>query len=112
MDPIAGLPCIGSTLRTCSGWPWKQRLRVYGCTGLATRVSRLRDIASVIGQRLHLPVVGMTAEDVGSHFGWLAAFASIDSLASSALTQQWLRWHPVQPGLIADLEESHSFKNV
>jgi nucleoside-diphosphate-sugar epimerase len=71
----------------------------------------LRDIAGVIGRHLNLPVVSVTAEDAGGHFGWLAAFASIDSPASSALTQQRLGWHPVQPGLLADLDQGHYFKN-
>jgi nucleoside-diphosphate-sugar epimerase len=71
----------------------------------------LRDIAGVIGRHLNLPTVSVTAEDAGGHFGWLAAFASIDSPASSTLTQQRLGWHPVQPGLLADLEQGHYFKN-
>ena len=71
----------------------------------------LRDIAGDIGRHLNLPVVSVTAEEVGDHFGWLAAFASLDNPASSALTQKLLGWHPVQPGLIADLEEGHYFTN-
>ena len=29
--------------------------------------------------------------------------------ASSALTRQQLGWHPVQPGLVQDLEKGHYF---
>ncbi|HEY0756942.1 MAG TPA: SDR family oxidoreductase [Ktedonobacteraceae bacterium] len=70
----------------------------------------LREIASVIGQHLNLPVVSLTAEDMGAHFGWFAAFASLDNPASNTLTQQLLGWHPTGPGLIADLAEGHYFK--
>jgi len=33
----------------------------------------------------------------------------MDIPASSARTQERFGWHPVQPGLIADLDEGHYF---
>jgi nucleoside-diphosphate-sugar epimerase len=69
----------------------------------------IRDIADVIGEHLNLPVVSITPEDAGQHFTWLADFLAVDSPASSALTQELLGWRPVQPGLIADLDEGHYF---
>ena len=68
-----------------------------------------RDIAQAIGRRLNLPVTAISREEAGEHFGWFALFASIDVPASSALTQQRMGWHPVQPGLIADLGKGHYF---
>jgi nucleoside-diphosphate-sugar epimerase len=65
----------------------------------------LREIAEVIGRGLKLPVVSMSPEEAGEHFGWLAAFVGFDIPASSALTQERLGWHPTGPGLIADLEQ-------
>jgi hypothetical protein len=35
----------------------------------------------------------------------------MDYLASSTLTQQRLGWHPVQPALLADLDQDYYFKN-
>jgi nucleoside-diphosphate-sugar epimerase len=64
----------------------------------------LRDIANVIGRGLRLPVVSISPEKAGEHFGWLAAFATFDMPASSALTQQRLGWRPTGPALLADLE--------
>ena len=64
----------------------------------------LKDIATAIGGRLKLPVVSITKEAAADHFGWLAMPASTDMPASSALTQQWLEWHPNHEGLIADLD--------
>ena len=68
-----------------------------------------RDIASVIGRHLNLPVVSVSREEADAHFGWLAAFASLDGPASSTLTQKLLGWHPVQAALIPDLEAGHYF---
>ena len=69
----------------------------------------IRDIAEVIGRQLNLPVVSISAEDAGDHFGFLAGFLAADSPASSALTRQLMGWHPTQPGLIDDLDRGHYF---
>ena len=63
----------------------------------------MRDIAEVLGRRLKLPVVSITAEDAGAHFGWLAMFAGHDLPASSAQTRERLGWRPTGPSLLADL---------
>jgi nucleoside-diphosphate-sugar epimerase len=65
----------------------------------------LREIAEVVGRGLKLPVVSLSPEEAGEHFGWLAAFVGFDVPASSALTQERLEWHPTGPALIADLEQ-------
>jgi len=69
-----------------------------------------RDIATVIGRHLDVPVAGISPEEAAGHFGLFGLFASIDVPASSALTQKRLGWHPVHPGLIADLDEGHYYK--
>lgn len=71
----------------------------------------LRDIAEAIGRGLKIPVVSISSEEAGAHFGFFATFAGIDSYASSAITQQRLGWHPTGPGLIADLEQMQYFAN-
>jgi len=71
----------------------------------------VREIAGVIGRRLNVPVVSLPVEEAGEHFGFLGRFFSLDSPASSALTQQRLGWHPVQPGLLADLDHDYYFTN-
>jgi hypothetical protein len=52
----------------------------------------------------------MTAGEASQHFSFLAPLVSIDSPTSSALTRERLGWQPAQPGLIADIEEGHYFK--
>ncbi|MEV1172487.1 SDR family oxidoreductase [Nonomuraea sp. NPDC049784] len=68
-------------------------------------------IAEVIGRHLNLPVVSISREDAGEHFGWLAALLAGDSPASSALTRELLGWQPSHPGLIDDLGKGHYFRD-
>ena len=71
----------------------------------------LREIAEAIGRGLKLPVVSMSSEEAGEHFGWLAPFVGFDIPASSALTQERLGWHPTaQPGMIDDLDHMRYFE--
>lgn len=69
----------------------------------------VREIAQVIGCRLDVPVVSLSAVEVHQHFTWLAPFFSRDQAASSTRTQQQLGWQPKQAGLIADLEQGQYF---
>ena len=64
-----------------------------------------REIASVIGRRLNLPVASKTGEQAIEHFGWLAQFAAADLPASSERTRERLGWQPRQPGLLADVDQ-------
>jgi nucleoside-diphosphate-sugar epimerase len=70
-----------------------------------------RDIASVIGRHLNLPVVSISHEEADAHFGsFLAMVASRDLPRSSTQTQELLGWRPVHPRLLPDMEE-HYFNN-
>jgi nucleoside-diphosphate-sugar epimerase len=69
----------------------------------------IRAVAEVIGRHLDLPVVAISAEDAGEHFGWLGTFIGLDSPASSTLTRELLGWYPTHPGLIDDLDKGHYF---
>ena len=75
-------------------------------TGIPTR-----EIAEVIGKHLGLPVVSLSPEEAGAHFGWIAGFFSSDIPASAKLTEERLGWEPTHAGLIADLEQGHYFEN-
>jgi hypothetical protein len=70
-----------------------------------------RDIASVIGKHLNVPVVSISREEADAHFGFLSTLAALDIPRSSVATQELLGWRPVQPALIPDLEQSHYFNN-
>ena len=72
----------------------------------------VREIAEVIARHLKLPLTSISSEEASTHFGFLGAFFARDCPATSALTQKLLGWHPLQPGLIADLDEGHYFTEV
>jgi nucleoside-diphosphate-sugar epimerase len=66
----------------------------------------LREIAESIGRGLKLPVVSKSPEEAAEHFGWLGMLVGADVPASSALTREWLGWHPSGPGMISDLDQA------
>jgi nucleoside-diphosphate-sugar epimerase len=70
----------------------------------------VRDIAGVIGRHLDLPVVAISPQDSGEHFGWLGGLLALDGPASSAVTRELMGWQPTHPGLIDDLDQGHYFR--
>jgi nucleoside-diphosphate-sugar epimerase len=60
----------------------------------------VRDIATVIGRRLGLPVEALPEES----FGPLGAIFAMDQPSSSTHTREVLGWQPTHPGLLEDLE--------
>jgi nucleoside-diphosphate-sugar epimerase len=71
-----------------------------GWHAVADEGDAVRDIASVIGRRLDLPVEAVPEE----RFGPLGPIFAMDQPASSTRTQQALHWKPVHPSLLEDLE--------
>jgi nucleoside-diphosphate-sugar epimerase len=63
-----------------------------------------RDIATVLGAGLGLPVVSLSPDEVAGYFGPFALFAGLDMPASSAWTRKRLGWEPKGPSLIEDLQ--------
>ncbi|HDR8997930.1 TPA: SDR family oxidoreductase [Burkholderia vietnamiensis] len=68
-----------------------------------------REIATVIGRRLDLPVASISAEQAREHFGWFAMFVGMDAPATSERTRAALGWAPTQPGLLADIDRPQYF---
>jgi nucleoside-diphosphate-sugar epimerase len=60
----------------------------------------VRDIATVIGRRLDVPVQSVPPEN----FGALGMIFAADQPASSAHTREALGWRPTHPNLLEDLE--------
>ncbi|HEY2061599.1 MAG TPA: SDR family oxidoreductase [Amycolatopsis sp.] len=71
----------------------------------------LREIAEAIGSRLGLPVVSIPADElmVPGYFGFLANIVTQNYPADNLETRRTLGWEPVQPGLLADLDNGHYF---
>jgi nucleoside-diphosphate-sugar epimerase len=70
----------------------------------------VKTIAELIGRRLDIPVISIPPEAAAGHFGWFAMFARLDAPTSSAHTRALLGWEPVQPGLIADMDDPAYFE--
>ncbi|WP_437276415.1 SDR family oxidoreductase [Sorangium sp. So ce375] len=87
--------------------PAGTRLHAVADEGVPTR-----DIASVIGRRLGVPVVAKSPGEAGDHFGFMARLIALDAPSSSALTRDQLGWSPVGPGLLADIDSEHYFAKV
>lgn len=77
-----------------------ERFHAVGEEGVSAR-----DIATVIGSGLGVPVVALPQDNAAEHFGWLGMFVGLDMPASSEWTRQRLDWRPEGAGLIADLRE-------
>ncbi|MFJ8948103.1 SDR family oxidoreductase [Streptomyces sp. NPDC102395] len=67
---------------------------------VADEGDKVRDIATVIGRRLGLPVEPVSAQT----FGPLGQIFASDQPSSSAYTRQTLGWEPKHPSLLEDLE--------
>ncbi|WCT55494.1 SDR family oxidoreductase [Paenibacillus kyungheensis] len=78
--------------------------------GVADEGIVFRDIATVIGKHLNVPVVSIPQDQAQDHFGFLGALAALDIPRSSQSTQQQLGWQPVHPSLLEDLEQGHYFR--
>ena len=104
-------------------WPATHRLDVAHAFGLALEKASpgsalhavaeegvaLHEVAEVIGRHLEVPVLSVSPEDAGQHFGFLGPLVAMDSPASSVITRQQLDWDPVRPGLIDDLDAGDYF---
>ncbi|WP_433297406.1 NAD-dependent epimerase/dehydratase family protein [Pseudonocardia sp. CA-142604] len=73
-----------------------------------------RDIAEAIGTRLGLPAVSVPVDVLmlPAYFGPLTNLVTLNLPASNLVTRQALGWEPAQPGLLADLDNSHYFTAV
>ena len=74
--------------------------------GVAEQGVPTKDLAEIIGRRLHVPVVNKSRPEATRHFSFLEPLFGTDNPASGALTQERQGWQPTRPGLLADLEQS------
>ncbi|KAL8685345.1 MAG: hypothetical protein Q9218_007822 [Villophora microphyllina] len=67
----------------------------------------MKDIMTIIGKHLNLPVKGVSVEEASATLSFFAQVISLDNPTSSEKTQKELGWKPDQPGLLADMEENY-----
>jgi len=68
----------------------------------------VRQIAETIARHLDIPAVSIPAEQAAEHFTGFP-FAAMDITMPNAATRELLGWEPLEPGIIADLDEGHYF---
>jgi nucleoside-diphosphate-sugar epimerase len=70
-----------------------------------------REIAEALASRLGLPAVSIPVDElmVPGYFGFLANLVTQSYPASNLITRHTLGWEPVQPSLLADLDNGHYF---
>ena len=70
-----------------------------------------REIAEAIGSHLGLPTVRIPQDElmVPGYFGFLANVVTQSYSASNLITRRTLGWEPVEPNLLADLDNGHYF---
>ena len=92
MAPTAGPPCTPSTRRGSTGWRSSRPPAGSRLHGAAEEGVPFRDIATVIGEQLGVPAVGITAEEAVEQLGFVGAIAAFSDIprTSSARTRDLL----------------------
>jgi nucleoside-diphosphate-sugar epimerase len=68
-----------------------------------------KDIATIVGDKLNVPINAVSAEQAEKHFGFFARFAAIENRASAEKTKEVLGWKPVQVTLEEDMRNGKYF---
>ena len=72
----------------------------------------IKDIMTVIGKHLQLPVESKPLNEAAGAIGFFAHVIGSDNLTSSEKTQRELGWHPTQPELLVDMEANYFSENM
>ena len=67
----------------------------------------MKDIMTLVGKHLQLPVVGQSVQEAMGTMGFFAMIVGSDNPTSSEKTRKELGWQPTQPGLLADMEANY-----
>lgn len=67
----------------------------------------MKDIATLIGKRLQLPVESKSSAEAVQLLGFIGHAIALDAPATSEKTQKELGWTFTQPGLLADMEANY-----
>ncbi|MDE1191479.1 MAG: SDR family oxidoreductase [Arachidicoccus sp.] len=68
---------------------------------------KLKTIAALVGEKLNLPVVSLSGDDIAKHFEWMSRFIAFDAPATSFKTQEALGWKPTHIGLLEDMQQHY-----
>lgn len=68
-----------------------------------------RQIATLIGKKLNLPVRSVSQAEAAGYFDWMTHFVAMDNPTSSQWTQQVSGWTPQGCGLLEEMREADYF---
>lgn len=74
---------------------------------VADNAIKTKTIATLIGEKLGLPVQSVSGAAVAEHFDWMGRFISFEGAAMGTKTQQQLGWQPTHIGLLQDMQENY-----
>ncbi|MEO5911900.1 MAG: SDR family oxidoreductase [Pelobium sp.] len=63
-----------------------------------------KKIATLIAEKLNIPLVSIKPDEADEHFTWFSHFAQFNNLASSEETKKSTRWNPQHSTLLEDIE--------
>lgn len=67
----------------------------------------LKELAGIIGEKLHVPMEAVSGEDLNKHFEWLAHFITMDCPVTNLKTKRQLSWEPMNISLLEDIEQNY-----
>jgi nucleoside-diphosphate-sugar epimerase len=67
----------------------------------------LKELAGIIGEKLHVPMEALSGEDLNKHFEWLAHFITMDCPVTNLKTKRQLGWEPMNISLLEDIEQNY-----
>ena len=66
-----------------------------------------KQIITLIGETLKLPVESLTGAAIEAHFGWMGPMAQMDAYATGDQTRAILKWEPTHTGLLEDMTANY-----
>lgn len=82
-----------------------QRGDVYH--GVGDQGILVKAIASLIAEKLDLPLASISGDALAGHFEWMQTFIQFDTPASAGITQSKLGWQPTEIGLLEDMKMNY-----
>jgi nucleoside-diphosphate-sugar epimerase len=75
--------------------------------GVEDESIELKELAALIGEKLHVPLKAVSGEDLNKHFEWLAHFITMDCPVTNLKTKRQLGWEPMHISLLEDIEQNY-----
>lgn len=68
---------------------------------------KVKHIAALISEKLNIPLMSLSGEEIEKHFEWMSRFIAFDSPATNFKTKEQLGWNPTHIGLLDDMQQNY-----